>query len=204
MSLKSSNEPNNGSVLLDTELRRPFSQRRYFRMAEVALRLARLPGRMERDEDEALRILGDLIAWYKRGEFAEHEVVVFIDDPLGFISVTPRLDEVESLQLWRDAVMLTRDAVERYLDGSSLGGARRLRHEWFSRETSKKGKPGPKADIRKQTASKMLADLMNHQRTLEELNSDTLEALVSAYGSSGNTAKLARKDAVADFKRVQK
>jgi len=122
---------------LDFELRRPFKDRWYFRMGQVALRLARLPDRMDRDEEEARKILDDLIVWWRCGEFAEDEIVVFVDGR--FSSITPWLEEVEHNHLWQDAVLLTRPAVKRYLEHSTLPSARRLLAEWFAGALSSTG-----------------------------------------------------------------
>ena len=128
---------NNSRGLLDFELRRPFKDRWYFRMGQVALRLARLPDRMDLDEEEARKILDDLIVWWRCGEFAEDEVVVFVDGR--FSSITPWLEEIENNHLWQDAVLLTRPAVKRYLEHSTLPSARRLLAEWFAGALSSTG-----------------------------------------------------------------
>jgi hypothetical protein len=68
----------------------------------------------------------------------------------------------------------------------------------------KKGKPGPKSLVREAIAGRMFAELPDERRTVEDLSEDTLEALVTAYGGSPNTANLAREDAIARFSEFQK
>jgi hypothetical protein len=123
--------PNDASALWLAEFKRPISERRIFKFGQIALKLSRRPGRAETDQDEAYRILDDLIAWYERHEFAEDEVLVLVDDPPRFVQIESRLDEIEREYLWRDAVMLTRAALRRYLERSTLAGAPRLLREWF-------------------------------------------------------------------------
>jgi hypothetical protein len=50
----------------------------------------------------------------------------------------------------------------------------------------------------------MLADLTSGQRTAEELEGNTLDALKTEYGGSRNTADVARKHALARFSEIQK
>jgi hypothetical protein len=45
----------------------------------------------------------------------------------------------------------------------------------------------------------MVADLRERRRTVEELEKDTLTALVAAYGGSPNTVGPAREKAIAEF-----
>ncbi len=116
-----------------------------FECAQLSLALARLPGRFERDEDEAYRILNHIIASYKRGVFADDEVVVLFVEP----GEPPQLRPVKSLpedarreiedgaSLWRDgAVMLTSSATKRYLEASTLAGAPRVLVDWFTDDAS--------------------------------------------------------------------
>jgi hypothetical protein len=62
-----------------------------------------------------------------------------------------------------------------------------------------RNKPGPKPKTLMKCKAKMLADLTEGRRTVEELEQDTLAALVAAYGGSPNTAKKARDEAIAEF-----
>jgi hypothetical protein len=80
----------------EAESRKPIKDRRFFQFGRIAWKLARLPGRWEADQDEAYRILNELIAWYERDEFAEDEVlVVLVADPQHFVALKPQLDELE-------------------------------------------------------------------------------------------------------------
>jgi hypothetical protein len=47
-----------------------------FTSLDIAYALARLPGRLEIDRDEANRILDDITERYERGEFADDEIMV--------------------------------------------------------------------------------------------------------------------------------
>jgi hypothetical protein len=113
-----------------------------FVCGQIALALARVPGRMERDEDEAYRILDHIIASYKRGEFTDDEIMVFFGKPpqIRTLKSLPEdaRGEIESLfrPIWRDAVMLSFSAAKRYLEASTLAGAPRLLFDWFTDNTS--------------------------------------------------------------------
>jgi hypothetical protein len=63
--------------------------------------------------------------------------------------------------------------------------------------------PGPKPSVRLAIADKMLAGLRCGHCTPEQLESDTLAALVVTYGGSPNTANRARQDALAAFSNKQ-
>ena len=133
--------PDNPNALWEAEVGKPIRDRRIFKFGQIAAKLARLPGRMEWDQDEAYRILNDLMSCYARQEFADDEVLVLVVDPAHFAPLKPRLADVEEeyrvncsqiLFFWRDGVMLTRNALKRYLQRSTLEGAPRLLREWFS------------------------------------------------------------------------
>jgi hypothetical protein len=188
--------PNDGQAFWDTEVRRPIGDRRFFRFGQIARRLARLRGRAEVDEDEAYRVLNELIAWYERHEFAEDEVLVLVDDPPHFAALKPRLDEVEReyrregrpiLHFWRDGVLLTRPALRRYLERSTLIGAPRLLLEWFPNvisptRTDAAAPPAPASP--KRTTIAAVAKEQNagaakpKKRRRDETRSEILEALV--------------------------
>jgi hypothetical protein len=217
-------------ALLAADRRKPRSDRQYFPISELARRLARrTDGRLEVDEDEADRILFDLVEWFDRGDF-DDEILALAAEPPHLRPLKPLL-EAEFGQtippiIWRRAVVvLRRSAVRRYLDGCGLAGAPRLLAELFcvggsaavgkpaprrrpatvgvSGDTpprkTEKHKPGPKPKLRKRIASDMLANLKSGNRTVEDLLGDTLDALVAAYGGSRNTASAARKDAIVEF-----
>jgi hypothetical protein len=69
---------------------------------------------------------------------------------------------------------------------------------------ARSGRPGRKPKPRAEIADKMLADLTSGQRTAEELEGNTLDALKTEYGGSRNTADVARKHALARFSEIQK
>lgn len=142
---------NDAAALWDAERRKPWNERERFPFGQIAARLARQPGRLEFDQDEAYRILNHLIGCFERGEFADDEVVVLADDSPRFCPLKPRLEEVEQecstegppiLQFWRDAAMLTRPALRRFLEHSTLGGAPRLLREWYSDEAISQPRAG--------------------------------------------------------------
>lgn len=66
-----------------------------------------------------------------------------------------------------------------------------------------RGKPGPKPALRAGITEKMLTDLRSGRRTPEQLEGDTLAALVAEYGGSQNTAGNARDDALLQFSELQ-
>lgn len=201
-----------------------------FLVMEIARALARLSGRVEVDLDEAYRITDDMAAWYLRGEFSEHEVVALAGEP-GEPPILRTIAEIAndaqrrgesyslSQQEWRMAWMLTAPAARRYVDGCGLAGAPRVSREWFgSTDIStpeaghlKTGAPskghrgtrGPKPVVRNAIADNMFEDLRKQRRTPEELRDDTLAVLVAQYGSSQNTARAAREDALTRFSKFQ-
>jgi hypothetical protein len=135
-------------ALWQAEVHKPIRDRPIFKFGHIAAKLARLPGHMEWDQDEAYRILDDLMLCYARQEFADDEVLVLVADPAHFAPLKPRLADVEEeyrvncsqiLFFWRDGVMLTRDALKRYLQRSTLEGAPRLLREWFLDDKSAAG-----------------------------------------------------------------
>jgi len=62
-----------------------------------------------------------------------------------------------------------------------------------------KKKPGPPPDLRNAIRDKMLSDLRSERRTVEQLDADTLDVLVTVYGGSRNTANASRLEAIALF-----
>lgn len=68
---------------------------------------------------------------------------------------------------------------------------------------TKAGKPGPKPELRREIAAKMLDDLKSRRRSQTELQADTLSALVAEYGGSPNTADAARTLAFTQFSEFQ-
>jgi hypothetical protein len=200
MPMKSNREPNDANAFWRAEVMRPISDRQIFSFRQIALKLARLPGRLKVDQDEAYRVLHELIAWYERQEFAEDEVLVIVDDPPRFVPLKPRFDEMEReyraecrpmLQFWQDAVMLTRAALKRYLERSTLEGAPRLLQEWFFSDAAtpamrtipkrpipkpdlmvylkaikKEGGPPPAADL---LVAKIRSDFPNHHVTRDDV-----------------------------------
>ena len=112
-----------------------------FVCGQIALALARQPGRLEIDEDEAYRILNQIIACWEHREFAQDEVVVLFGEPPQLQPLDLVLEHAkqrgEPLDLWprrewRDGIMLTATAARRYLEGCGLAGAPRILREWFS------------------------------------------------------------------------
>ena len=169
-----------------------------FVCGQIALALARVPGRFERDEDEAYRILNHIIASYERGEFADDEIVVLFGEPrqLRTLKSLPEVArrEIESLFLpiWRDAVMLTFDAAKRYLEASTLAGAHRLLDDWFADNGSSRSnqRPGGSANRSRPTAA-LLDEWMavNAQRGAKR--DDTIADCRKATGATFRDAKAA-------------
>lgn len=111
-----------------------------FYIFEIAQKLARQPGRLEFDRDEAHRIADDIYDWYRRGEFGEQEIVAQYGDPPCFGPLARAEDEAKqrgqewediSFGLWYAAIALTWAAAKRYIAGCGLAGAARLLSEWF-------------------------------------------------------------------------
>jgi hypothetical protein len=103
-------------------------------IGDLARSLARLPGRLEFDREEAVRIATDIAERYLRGEFADEEVVAMAGDPPRFIPYVHtgeyRAGTINA-NLWYAAVALTPPAVRRYLERCGLAGAPRVLAEWF-------------------------------------------------------------------------
>jgi hypothetical protein len=123
-----------GAVVWDAELRKPWRERQYFPLGVIALRLSRKAGRLETDEDEAYRIVVHLKGYCDRDEFGDDEVVVLVNEAPHIVPAKDRLAQefgsAIPLLIWRDAVLLTRSAVERFLRRCGLAGAPRLLAEW--------------------------------------------------------------------------
>lgn len=191
-----------------------------FTFLDIAYALARLPGRLEVDRDEAGRILDDITERYANGDFAEDEIMVqvaphqlqplktVLENAQGRGELGPSLEEI------RVGGILSHAAAKRYVQASGLTGAARLLAEWFEpspeagasvRTPSKtRRKPGPKADLREGIIEKIFGDLSSGRRTPEQLKGDTLAALATHYGGSLNTAGNARKAALIKFAEFQK
>jgi hypothetical protein len=105
----------------------------------LALALARLPGRLEVDHDEANRILDDIAEQYERGDFAENEVLAsYLGPPPGLRSLAEIKQDAEgrgepspSLGEIRVCGILSYAAAKRYVEASGLAGAPRVLREWF-------------------------------------------------------------------------
>jgi hypothetical protein len=164
-----------------------------FYVFEIAHKLARHPGHLEWDWDEAHRIGSDMYDWYMGNKFGDREVLANYEDssslvPIAEIKEQARQrgrawDEVDP-GLFYAAFALTSAAAKRYIEGCGPAGAPRLLREWFGVAEAKSHKPGPKRIIRDAIKTKMLADLRSRRRTVEELKADTQAVLVSEYGGS--------------------
>jgi hypothetical protein len=121
-----------------------------FYIIEIARALARKPGRVEVDREEAHRITDDIAERYLRGEFGDDDVVA---DHAGPPPARRSLAEIKedarrrgeiwclSQPEWREAYMLTTSAARRYVEGCGLAGAARVQKEWFGR--TDRVKPAP-------------------------------------------------------------
>src|SRR5262249_46092821 len=153
-------------------------------------------------------------------EFAEEEVVVQYGEPSRIGSIADaKQDAVLRGMEWTDVdptlfyagVALTEPATKRFVRGCGLAGATRVLLERFPDYRTKSAhknlgaaskprrKTGPKPELRRSIAERMLAALRSKSLTVEDLKGDTLEALATAYGGSKNTAGQARTDAIAQF-----
>ena len=180
-----------------------------FYIFEIAYALARQPGRLETDQDEAKRIAKDIAERYLRGEFEHQEVVAKFGDPPRFVPYanTGEYDpETINLNLWYVAVALTYPGAKRYIENCGLAGAARLLREWFGERLAvgERRRPGPTPKKRNEIAARMLDDLTSGRRTPEQLLGDTLPALSTAYGGSPNTAREARVDALSKHAELQR
>jgi hypothetical protein len=90
------------------------------------------------------------------------------------------------------------------LESASLRTAENPEKAPNATQSASQHKPGPKPKVRLEIADKMFAELRDERRTVEGLEDDTLEVLVTVYGSSPNTVKHAREDAIARFSEFQK
>jgi hypothetical protein len=125
------------------ETARPPQDRHLFRFYEVGQWLARNPGRLEWDHDEARRIVIDLFDWFERGDFHPSDVLVPVPDSPYFISVRSFLDDAQDAQERNvrteeihnlrivEFLVLRRSALKLYLERSTLEGAPRVLQEWF-------------------------------------------------------------------------
>ncbi len=127
-----------------------------FYIFEIAQKLAREPGRLEFDRDEAYRIGGDMYDWYRRGEFGEREVVAQYGDPPSFGPIGRAEEEARrrgqewqdlDFGLWYGAIGLTYPAAKRYVEGCGLAGAARVLRDWFSDADQSRGKRPTDAEL---------------------------------------------------------
>ena len=174
------------------------------RIQKLAQELARFPGRLEIDKQEAWRIAVDTAERYIRGEFDQKEVVAMVarDPPrfLPYIETGEYDGKTLNLNLWWAAIALTRPAALRYLENCGLTGAERVLREMFGAPAAPpqlRKAPGPRPALREKITQRMLHDLRSGNRSAEELESDKFSALAQQYGGSPNTAALARKKALA-------
>ncbi len=190
-----------------------------FTFPDIAYALARLPGRLQIDHEEANRILDDIAQRYDRGYFADDEVMVQVA-PGQFELLKTVLESAQGrgepglpLAEIRVCGILTFAAAKRYVQESRLAGATRLLDEWSDAAPASgasvrsppktRRRPGPKPVLREAIIKKMLADLCAGRRTPEQLQRDTLYALKTQYGGSVNTTGTARKEALERFAEFQ-
>jgi hypothetical protein len=111
-----------------------------FLIGEIARAVARLPGRLEFDRDEATRIAEQMYEWYEQGRIGESEVLAQVEPaPAAYRPLKQVIEDAQpengnwqlSLDEWRSCY-LTRSATRRYLEGCRLIGASRTLTEWFS------------------------------------------------------------------------
>jgi hypothetical protein len=133
--------PDSPAAAWEAEAAKPLRDRQLFRFWEVGRWLARAPGRIEADCDEARGIVEDIFHWYERGEFDPSDVLVPLGDPPYFRSVdsflksspdpqeqATRAQEIHSRPIV-DFLILRRPALGLYLSQCGLGGAARLARE---------------------------------------------------------------------------
>jgi hypothetical protein len=186
---------------------------------EIAYALARPPGRLEIDFDEASRYLDDIADRYERGYFADDEVMVMVApgefQPLRKVledarrrgEIGPSLGEIRICGYLTDAAA---KRLIRLLQASGLSSATRILTEWSEldasdrRPSKARGKPGPQPKLRESIIARMLDHLRSGHRTPGELKSDTLAVLATEYGGSPNTAGAARDEALKRFAEFHK
>jgi hypothetical protein len=123
----------------EAETAKPLPDRQLFRFREISTWLARHPGRLEWDADEARRIVEDIFDRFERGEFCPADVLVSIAEPPYFVPVhsfieiardpedrTERESEIRTRSIVEWCLMLRRPALELYLGRCGLEGAPRL------------------------------------------------------------------------------
>jgi hypothetical protein len=135
------------------ERRKPEGKRHYFGFDEIALALARRPGRLEVDVAEHNRILRHLADWVRRDKFDAPDVVVLSGYPPDFVPLAPLLPveilvtpgtlirrrgegppgpiAVTHLATPSETLYLRRRAARQYVENSTLEGAARVMREWF-------------------------------------------------------------------------
>lgn len=174
-----------------------------FYISEIAQKLARQPGRLGFDLDEAHRIAGDIYDWYARGKFSEQEIVARYGDPPRFGPIA-RAEEARQrgkgwqeidLGLWYAAIALTRTGAKRYVEGCGLAGAARLLSEWFGPTDGRK--PG----LRVRPSAEDLFDwMMANVRPGSKYESIILDCRL-ATGATDRAAKAAYRDLPEHMKR---
>jgi hypothetical protein len=135
------------------ERQKPEGKRHYFGFDEIAIALARRPGRLEVDGAEHKRILRDLADWVRRGKFGAFDVALLGGDPADFVPLAPLIPGeilVTPYTLIRrrsaipkgpfgiihmgtpsETLFLRARAARQYVENSTLDGAARLMREWF-------------------------------------------------------------------------
>jgi hypothetical protein len=128
----------------EAEVTKPRRDRQLFRFHEIGEWLARTPGQLKSDRDEAHRIIVDLFDRFQQGEFNQSDVLVQVSDPPYFRTVQSFLDSASNLEQrrarWEDIrnilivrnLILRRAAFKLYLDHCGLEGAPRVLSELFS------------------------------------------------------------------------
>jgi hypothetical protein len=112
-----------------------------FYVFEIAEALARQPGRLKFDRDEAHRIGDHMFGAFERGEFGPDEAVVCFGKPPKMGPIARAKEEAKRTgyewididpNLWYRAAALTYPAAKRYVESCGLASAPRLLGEWFS------------------------------------------------------------------------
>jgi hypothetical protein len=145
----------------------------------------------------------DLLAFHERRKFEKRLALArrclyeSLPRPLNWLAV--RYEEAEPIVRLRDFAVWAHSVewdVPLELTALRSSAARRSHGPQIA---GSGGRRGPQPKLTEKIVSTMVADLRERRRTVEELEKDTLTALVAAYGGSPNTVGPAREKAIAEF-----
>jgi hypothetical protein len=121
----------------DEQRAKPFGQRQFFGLGEIADGLARNPRSLVIDSDLRERVSQQLVEWVQTQQFRAGEVATLSGDPPDFRSLELPLPPAGGgiVLLPEEPVALWRDACRRYVVArAELPGAASLLRDWFGDE----------------------------------------------------------------------